>query len=522
MITVFQLTYRASQYCLGVALLLAFAANGSAQELAPSASADASESTIKDTPAVGTELGALTLPDALSLALRKSPILAAFTWDIRAADAMVQQAGLRPNPELSVEIEEVRWTSGPSERTRSTSVSGAIESGTLSMPVAWEREEVQGARSGFSESELTISIAQPIQFGKKRAKRIAVAEREKELVLWDYQAARADVLAQTASDFVEVLAAQEHVALDRELVELAEEIVRTFSLRVKAGQISPLELSRAEVALATTRATLEESLTRLEAARAVLASNWGSKRATFARAVGRLDETSPVPGIEELEARVNRNPDMARWSSELAARRADFTLERAQRIPDLTVELGFRSAGLADRKATQYGFGSAGDFGFTRRETGYSADRDNSLVLGFSLPLPIFDRNQGRIAAAEAMISKVSEQRRGTEAAVHAELSSAQQAASGAYAKAHTLQKEVMPKVDETFQKIQRGYQQGKFSYLEVLDAQRTLFDARKSFLDALTRYHQSIVRLERLTGQVLEERDTELELDMEGISHEK
>ncbi|NLV32676.1 MAG: TolC family protein [Acidobacteria bacterium] len=398
MITVFQLTYRASQYCLGVALLLAFAANGSAQELAPSASTEASERASKDNPADGTELGALTLPDALSLALRESPILAAFTWDIRAADAMVQQAGLRPNPELSVVIEEVRWTSGPSEKTRSTTISGALEPGTLTIPgmngqpsidlpviranpaSGWEWEKVQGARSGFSESELTISIAQPIQLGKKRAKRVAVAEREKELVLWDYQAARADVLAQTASDFVEVLAAQEHVALDRELVELAEEIVRTFSLRVKAGQVSPLELSRAEVALATTRATLEESLTGLEAARAVLASNWGSKRATFARAVGRLDETSPVPGIEELEARVNRNPDMARWSSELAARRADFTLERAQRIPDLTVELGFRSAGLADRKATQYGFGSAGDFGFTRSETGYSADRDNSLV----------------------------------------------------------------------------------------------------------------------------------------------
>jgi len=120
------------------------------------------------------------------------------------------------------------------------------------------------------------------------------------------------------------------------------------------------------------------------------------------------------------------------------------------------------------------------------------------------------------------MMSKVSEQRRGTEAAVHAELTSAQQTASGAYAKAHTLQKEVMPKVDETFQKIQRGYQQGKFSYLEVLDTQRTLFDVREAFLDALTRYHQSIVRLERLTGQALEERDTELKLDMEGISREK
>ncbi len=467
--------------------------------------------------------GVLTLSDALSLARQKSPALAAFTWDIRAADAMIEQAGLRPNPELSLEIEGVRWTPGPSESKRSTSLSGSVGSGSLGIPsISWQRLNGPEANSGFSESEFTISIGQQIELGRKRAKRIAVAKREKDLALWDYQAARADVLAQTASDFVEVLAAQERVALEQELVELAKEIARTFSLRVEAGQVSPLELARAEVALATTRITYEESLRKLEAARVVLASNWGSKRAGFAQAAGRLDQTHPVPALEELEGRVKRNPDLARWSTELAARRARFTLERARRIPDLGVELGFISEGLVDSETTQFGFGSTGDFGYTRNEFGHSAGRDNSLVIGFSLPLPIFDRNQGRIAAAEAMISKVSEQRRGAEAAAHAELASAHQTASAAYMKARTLQNEIMPKVDETFEKIQLGYQQGKFSYLDVLDTQRTLFDARKAFLDALTRYHRGVVRMERLTGQALEEHAPKGELDMEEISHEE
>ena len=83
--------------------------------------------------------------------------------------------------------------------------------------------------------------------------------------------------------------------IEQELVELAEEIVRAFSLRVQAGQVSPLELSRAEVALATTRITYEEGLRGLEAARAFLAANWGGKGAAFARTAGRLDETRPVP-----------------------------------------------------------------------------------------------------------------------------------------------------------------------------------------------------------------------------------
>jgi cobalt-zinc-cadmium efflux system outer membrane protein len=493
-------------YCLGLVLVLTCSANGSSVEDA-NAAVEAS--------------GELTLPEALTLALRQSPILAAFAWDIRAADALAEQAGLRPNPELAVEIEDVRWTAGPSETSRSSTLSAGITAGALAPAVSWERENTQGARSGFSESEFTVSIAQPIQLGRKRAKQIALAERGKDLVLWDYQTARADVLAQTASDFVEVLAAQEHVALDRELVELAKEIARTFSLRVEAGQVSPLEQSRAEVALAITRAAYEERLSELEAVRAVLASNWGGHRAQFTGAVGRLDDIRPVPALEEVEARIANNPDVARWSSELAMGRAEFTLARAQRIPDLTAALGFRSTNLADHKATQYGFGSAGDFGVTKSESGFSADRDNRLVLGFSLPLPIFDRNQGRIAAAEAAISKVSEQRRGTEASVHAELTAAHQTASGAYIKARMLQDEVMPKVDETFAKIQQGYQQGKFSYLDVLDTQRTLFEARESFLEALTRYHQGVVRMERLTGQALEEQGLEPGLTEEA-SHDE
>ena len=176
---------------LTVVVLVLLALEGRGDELFSSTSAEPREGAVESPIA-------LTLPEALSLALRQSPALAAFSWDIRAADAMIEQAGLRPNPQLSVELEEVRWSPGPSGRKRSSALSGP----PVGMPaVSWERERIQGARSGFRESELTISIAQPIQLGKKRAKRIAAAERKKELILWDYQAARADVLAQTAADF---------------------------------------------------------------------------------------------------------------------------------------------------------------------------------------------------------------------------------------------------------------------------------------------------------------------------------
>jgi outer membrane protein, heavy metal efflux system len=513
---------RACAFWLTSVLLIAFSTEGVGQTPPPSALGGGHESATADPSVLPEESSALTLPDALSLALGQSPVLAAFSWDLRASDAMIKQAGLRPNPELSVEVEGIRWTPGPRESGRSRSFSGAMESGALVPSIAWKRETGPAADAGFGESEFTISIAQPLELGRKRAKRVAVAERQKDLALWDYQAARADVLAQTAFDFVGVLVSQERVALEEELVALAEEMARTFSLRVEAGKVSPIELSKAEVELVGAQINQEESRTALEAARAVLAANWGSKRPAFTRAMGRLDEMKPVPALAEMEARVNRNPDLARWSSELAARRAEFRLEKAQRIPDLEVELGCRSGRLAGSKATSYGFGSAGNFSVTQSESGHNAKRDNSLVLGFSLALPVFDRNQGRIAVAEAMISKASEQQRAAEAAVHAKLNSARQTASGAYLKARALQNKVLPKVDETFDKIQQGYQQGKFSYLDVLDTQRTLFEVRVAFLTALAQYHQGVVRMERLMGTTVDEQDPKEQSDEEEIKHER
>jgi cobalt-zinc-cadmium efflux system outer membrane protein len=460
----------------------------------------------------------LAMSDALKLALIQSPVLSAHTWELRAADGAIQQANLRPNPELALEVENVRWTPGPEEQTRSVTLNG---SSSAAPAVAWGRKTTTGARSGFSDSELTLSIAQPIELGRKRARRVAMAEHEKVLVTWDYHTARANVLAKTASDFIDVLAHQERVALHEELVGLAEEVVRVFQLRVDAGSVSPLELSRADIALATVKLSYQDSVDELEAARAVLASNWASKRAAFSQAVGLLEDLSPVPTLQHLEEELTHNPDLARWSAELAMREASLALARAKGVPDITLELGLRASGLGDGHANQLGIDSTGGFQAMRSSSSFDSGHDERLVLGFSMPLPLFDRNQGNIAAAGAMIGMAGDLRRGAEATAQAELTAAHHSASEAFAKAQTLRKQVMPKINNTFEKIQIGYREGKFGYLEVLDTQKTLFEARDSYLNALVQYHQGVVRIERLTGRALDE-NLENAIDMEQANHDQ
>lgn len=492
-----------------VSVCLAFA--GYCAHAAPP---DATESVQFENPT-----GDVSLPEVLSLALQQNPVLKAFSWEIRAAEARVIQAKLRPNPELSLDIEDVRWTPGPGIVSNTMSLGGTLTEGGITIPtgdrqnplsvpalvakptLGFERAKEQGARSGFSEAEITIRVSQLIELGGKRAKRIRLAQREQELAQWDYEAARANVIESVAAAFVRVLAAQERLNLHGELLTQAEQVHQTVSKQVQAGAVSPLEENRSKVVLHSTRIEQERATRELEAARSLLAATWGAKRATFSRVIGHLDDIHDVPALDTLESGIQQNPDIARWATEMARRDDAFALARAQRIPNPSVTLGFRSTGIGSKGAAVYGFDTDGALGFNRTRSDGESSRDNRFILGFSIPLPMFDRNQGSIKEAGYLVQKASEEHRAAEITALALLAEAYQEVLAAHREIEVLTQDILPTATETFEKTQEGYRQGKFGYLDVLDAERTLFDARQQYLDALTAYHIQLVRLERVSG---------------------
>ena len=167
--------------------------------------------------------GPLTLAGAIELVLLKSPYLEAFSWDVRAAEAHTLQAGLRPNPKFSLQTDEVRWHPGPEAVTRSLRVGNTIE--------ARKRIETP-ERSGFSDAEITLQLSQVIELGRKRAKRAQLAETECSVAAWDYEVAKAEVLAQMTKDFAEVLALQEHLLLAEERIRYADEALAKLSVHI--------------------------------------------------------------------------------------------------------------------------------------------------------------------------------------------------------------------------------------------------------------------------------------------------
>jgi len=392
-------------------------------------------------PTITEPAGDLTLREALSLALLQNPEIKAFAFEVRAREAAVLQAGLLPNPHLGVVVENFG----------------------------------NNALKDFDSTTITLQLSQLIELGGKRAARTEATQLARDLAGWDYERERIKVLTETQRAYVEVLSAQGRTALSKQVVALAEEVAAAAAKRVTAGKVSPVEETKARVATTSVRIELTRAERELEAARKRLAATWGSTTPRFKRALGVLEAVLPIPSLEQLMERLRQNPELARWATELAERQAVIALEETRAIPDLTASFGVRR---------------------------FEEPGDDALVVGISLPLPVFNRNQGAILEAQRRLTTAEEERRTAEVRVATVLSSAYQTLAGAHAEIAALKAQVLPGAQSAFEGASIGYRLGKFGLLDVLDAQRTLFGAKAQYLRALTDYHQSVAQVEGLIGE--------------------
>ena len=385
--------------------------------------------------------GELHLRTALSAGLLHNPQLTSFAWNIRAQEAAVIQAGLYPNPEVSVEIEMFGGTNG---------------------------------FSGFGGSETTISVGQTILLGGKRDSREEFARLERDLAGWDYEVARVNVITRVGIEFVGTLTAQAHLTVARQTAALAEQVFSAIDQRVQAGKISPVERTKARVDRAQTQLALIVAEREVVAARARLAATWGSVAPGFEVAVGDLFSVSIPPAVEELFARINDNPDLARWTTEMAARRAAVTLAEANAVPDITPYGGVQLLDGVDETA---------------------------FVAGIAMPIPAFDRNQGKILEARLRGAQGEALRRAAAVRVKTELAVVYQALDTAFLETAILRTQVEPSAESALAAAEEAFRQGKIGALDLLDAQRTLFAIRRQSVNAHAAYHRAVIAIERLIG---------------------
>jgi len=370
--------------------------------------------------------------------------LALYSWEIRIRQAQALQAGLYANPDLKVQVGEVGR---------------------------------KGGRGGVAGSEASLVLGQLIDLTNKPSQKRAIGLLEARLAGWDYEAARLAVYKQVVQAFVEVLTAQELWALRAEQVALAERALKAVADRVATGKDAPTEQTKATIALSKTQIEHRRTEHRLAAARKVLAATWGSHLPDFDAVVGELETLWTVEPCEVLYSQLEQNPALARWPTELEKREESIRLEESRAIPDPVLFGGIQQ---------------------------FNEQDETALLFGVGIPLPVWDRNQGNLLAAQHAKSKTQARQRAAQAKLMAELAVAYKTLVSAYSEAADLKKTIVPLSEKVFEATGQAYVGGKVGYLQVLDSQRTYFAAKARYLEALGAYHKARANVEQLIAAPL------------------
>jgi len=414
------------------------------------------------------------------------------------AEARTLQAGLHPNPELSFDIQDIGFGGQGGESSSSTSVS---LNPTPALGFGLARDRTSGSSGGLDSAEITLSLSQLIELGGKRMKRVRLAQDGERVVDMDYEVLRAEVLTSTARAFHDVLLLQHRLEMAISFAQFAEEAHGITQARVQAGKISPLEETRSDVELQIIHLETEHTEHELEAARIRLTAHWGSTTPHFGKALGTLSIPARPEDMDSFLAKIEASPDVQRWTAERERRESALSLERALGRPNITVTAGLRTTGTGGGGGTSgYGLSTIDGAGFSRGRSS-TDDREYSFLVGVSVPLQFFHRNQGRIREAEYALEQLSDQERYLRIRLRADVSAEWQALVATYDEARTLDEQILPKAQQAFEATQEGYRQGKFGLLDVLLSQRALFEAKKELLETYARHYGAKVEMERYTG---------------------
>jgi outer membrane protein, heavy metal efflux system len=440
---------------LGAAALTASAASSSATAEPPARRPAAAQSL----PAVAAPVGAapdatvlvVSSPErAVGLALARAPVLRSAEAGRRAALGDLFQAGLRPNPEVRLDNQSIA-ASGPYR--------------------------------GRSPIETGVGLSQRVETAGKRQARVEAAGRALALTGLEAEAVRLDLIREVVRALAGTVAGARAVEIARERVRLADEVLRATRARVEAGREPFVQQRRAEVARETAAVGFERSQREAAVLRRALSVLLAAPRVEVAAdRAAWFDDLGPRPDPARAPALPPGQLDRVRLDALIDQRRAELDLQRRNAVPDVTVN------------------GAASRF----REASETA-ATTAFVLGLSVPLPVFDRNQGNILRAGAEVSRAEADAARGRLYLDAALADSERRLDQAWRAADSLRRTVLPAAQEAAGFAREGYAAGKFSLLEVLDAQGALSNVREQLNAALLEVQAVRADIARLRGRVVD-----------------
>ncbi len=381
----------------------------------------------------------MNLSQALQLALDNNPTIEAANAELSAIEAESRQAGLWDNPTVGADF-----------------------------------EDFGGDRRAIGDADTTLSVRQTIPVGGDRARARDVATAWAQAARANLAQTRSDLLASTAQAYIATFAASETLAVRQELLELANNSSSAILARVEAGRASPIERSRAEILVGLATIAAQDAETAQRQARNRLYAIWSGDEVDVALG-------SPLQSLDVINYRtaapadwISNNPELVGLRAVTLARSQEIRRERAEAIPDLTIGAGWRRYGGTDESA---------------------------FIATVEMPIPVLNRNQGGIAAAASRENGA----RFDEDAARRTLMARFAAAAGRLERARTtfslLDENILPATQTALDGAQFAYREGALDVLNLLDIQRSYFDARINLISARAELASAAIELDALAG---------------------
>ena len=371
------------------------------------------------------------------------------------------QTAFANNPDLAAAQWEIDIAQG-----------GRQQAGLIPNPVlSWDAEDTR--RNSRTTS---IKLSQALELGGKRGARIDVASRAQDAAALTLEQRRNTLRADVIDNYYGALRAQERLDLAQRSMAVAERGLGVANGRVTAGKASPVEATRAQVQLSEMRLELNRAQVGLTDAYRRLAASTGSAGADFQAVATPSQSTPPLPPLAQLLTRLEQTTELRLAELNILQNEARVGLEKAQRIPDLDVSIG-----------SQYD----------------ASVRERVNLVGVSMPIPLFNRNQGNVLAATRRADQARDLRNATELRLRTETRQALDLWQTANTEVRAFNQQILPAAQSAVDSATRGFEMGKFSYLDVLDAQRTLIAARTQYLTATAQATDAWVRIERIYGDL-------------------
>lgn len=386
----------------------------------------------------------LSLKAACALAVTHHPSLTTYSMDRRAADARILQASRIPNPVLNMDDEDFFGT---------------------------------GDLAGLSASVLNSLITQVIERGGKRQARTEAARRAGEVMDAEYAIRRRDVITQTGQLYFQAVAARENVLFHEAALARSEETARLVISLLEAGRVTIGSAQQAQLEVQKSKLALNLAHKAGEQASQALSAQWGDFRTTAVNDLRLAPPPANLPSRQVQESGLARHPNLMLALARVSESEALVALAKANKLNNITLGGGVRHASASD---------------------------ELSGLVSFSIPIPVFDKQEDAIKEMTALAEKTRTEMAATQRALSNQFNQAWTGLESAHRNARLIQTDLLPSALELFESAEGSFRAGKITALEYLAAQQQYQNIRNQWLEARRDYHLQAVQVQALTHQTL------------------